>query len=134
MLSKPSKINYDSNENQIQESNTYYIEKDNLTYTFTLKKTDTQIIIASKKYQIKLSLFDLSNKTKLVFDSIEEAYGILSNSFSNNKIEIKNYSPNKKITIKIFIYNHKNKEKSFLLVLNYDKNISELEEDYYQNK
>ena len=70
-----------------------------------IERTNNAIIIRSSYYQLKLSSQDLSQLTGLIFNSIQEVFFFITNTFDNNNYYIKEKT-NSKFNIIIRIYDN----------------------------
>ena len=68
-----------------------------------IERTNNAIFLRSSYYQLKLNSQDLSQITGLIFNSIQEVYFFITNTFDNNNFYIKEKSNTKfNIIIRIF--------------------------------
>ena len=126
------------NTDKILEYEEYYLIKGNNGYKFIIAKTEKEIIIRSKNYEIKVNNNDLSILTQAILYSIDDAYLYIINLFEQNKVNLKEIKINKSMTIMINIYIY-NKLKEIEIILLYNKlnkdfNINELNNDFNKYK
>ena len=100
-----------------------------------IERTNFAVIIRSSYYQLQLSCQDLSQLTGIIFNSLQEVFSLITNSFDNNNYYIKEISNSKlNIIIKIYVDSRKmQKDIELILAENFeDKNslIKELFNKY----
>ena len=101
--SKPINKNDINNDNLI-ETKIYKLTKDNKSFEIKVLATQENIHFSySNKYEIKFHYKDLSKLTKLLFESAEESSKFINNLFTQNKIIIKEYIINEKLTLQLSI-------------------------------
>ena len=64
-------------------------------YTIIIEKTNTNIILRSTYYELKLNPENLSLLTNTIFNSIDGAFEFMMNIFNNNQYFIKGIFSNK---------------------------------------
>ena len=96
IFSTPKELN--SSENLL-ESKEYKIEKDNYNYDIVIGKTKDNIIIRCLYYELKFNNNDLSTLTKIVYNSLDDSYEFIKNSFEYKKILIKDITKAKIILV-----------------------------------
>ena len=97
--------------------NEYIIKKNNISIDIILGKTTDNIIIRSFYYQFKFNQNDLSLITKVNYNSLDEAYQFIKNSFEQEKVFVKDITKSM-IKLIINIYDiKKNKEKEIEICL-----------------
>ena len=127
------------NEN-ISEYEEYYLLKKNSIYKISIEKLKDEIIIKCKNYEIKLNNSNLSQITKSILKTIDEAYELIINAFEKNKIIIKDIIMNKtiKLFFKIYIFNQEkdielvllyNKENKFIIANKFNSNYTKLKDE-----
>ena len=81
-----------------------YSAKFNYTFlSIVIERANNAIFLRSSYYQLKLNSQDLSQITGLIFNSIQEVYFFITNTFDNNNFYIKEKSNTKfNIIIRIF--------------------------------
>ena len=100
------KINNDSEQILIQKN--YELMKDNKSYKIEICETSDKIIIKHINYKVKLNYDEISKITKILFNSIDEAYKYIDNIFNKNKVIIKDVLVNDKIKLIFYIYDNIN--------------------------
>ena len=67
----------------------YYLLKENNAYKLIIEINENELIIRHKKYTISMNHNDLSVLTKIMFNTIYDAYEYIINLFEKNKVAIK---------------------------------------------
>ena len=128
-----------NNNEKFIEINKYKIKNENNFLKILISKSTDNIIIKCLYYEIKFNTNDLSILTKIVFNSLDECYNFIRNSFQQNKVKIKEISKNLlKLEIEISD-NIKSKEKNIEICLitqlnNGEYNINNLNKQYFELK
>ena len=123
--------------NDIKYINEYLIKSSsNILYKFNIKKELNKIKIkCNNEHLIKLTLEEIIKKTKIYFDSIEEAYNFILNIFHLNKVIIKESINENEIIIAFQIFNNNsNKEEEIILYLTNENNEKKINDIYYEYK
>ena len=123
------------NGEKLIKSKEYKLEKDNNSIGILLGRTDNCIIIRNLYNEIKINKDDFSILTKIIFNSIDEAYEYLKQHFDDKKVTIK---INEKRILKLLILTYdpiKRKDKEIEICLksqikNEDDIINTLIEKY----
>ena len=104
---------------ELYEYQEYYLIKGNNAFKIKIEKTDNNILIKCKNYEIQFNNYDLSFLTKMEFHSIDQSYNYIVKIFEECKVIIKDilYNQTMKLILKIII---NNKEKDIELVLIYN--------------
>ena len=113
-----TKDNYPSENNEIIEYKDFYLIKENIIFKIIVGIIGNKILIKSNNYFITFGLNDFKLLTKLLFNTINEAYEFIINLFEENKVIINNININK--TIKLLLYIN-NIEKNIEIILIYNK-------------
>ena len=108
------------NENVVAFDEHFYNINGKIFRFVIYKSYDDKIEIKCKNYGIKMDCFELSNATKSLFNTSDEAFDYLNNLFEENKVNLNSITPKKeiKLILNIYIYN---KEKPYELILKYNK-------------
>ena len=116
----------------------YYLIKEKTGYKFIIGKRSNNIIIKCKNYELIFNNNDLSILTKLILNTIDDAYLFIINIFEENKVIIKDITIDKTITLllNIYIYNKPNDIEMILLYnkTNKDLIINEINNNYNELK
>ena len=111
---------------ELLDFKTFKIKYNNLDIDILIGKSKNEIVISSFYYEIKFSQNELSKLTKVIYDSLDESYEFIKNSFEQNKVYIKDMT-NNKLTLVIITYDTiKIKEKKIEINL-----IAQLKEEGY---
>ena len=125
---------YINNGEKIEENiKTYSIKFKNILYKFLIIKIKehNNIIIRCNDYKIKLSLEQFIKKTKIYFESLEEAFSLILNLFNINKVVIKELVNENIMKMGFKIFNNIiNKEEEIYFILT--KEDIEKDNIYYQ--
>ena len=102
---------------QLLEFNEYKLKKEDSYVDILIGKKSNKIVIKSLLYKIYLNIKDLTLLTKIAFDSINECYSFIKNSFDKNKVIIKN-TLNNNLILEIETYEPiERKEKTIEIIL-----------------
>lgn len=93
-----------NNSEQILIQKNYELMKDNKSYKIEVCEISDKILIKHINYKVKLSYDEISKITKILFNSIDEAYKYIENLFNKNKVIIKDVLVNDKIKLNLYIY------------------------------
>lgn len=93
---------------QILEQNDFLLSKDDTSYKIEVYKTSDKVIIKNSNYKVKLSTNEISEITKIIFNSINEAYKYIVKIFNKKKVIIKDILKNNKIKLIFYIYDNIN--------------------------
>jgi len=93
---------------QILIKKNYELMKDNKPYKIEVCEISDKILIKHINYKVKLSYDEISKITKVLFNSIDEAYKYIENIFNKNKVSIKDVFVNDKIKLIFYIYDNIN--------------------------
>ena len=123
-------INTDSTDESFLKIDEFYILQERSIYKLYLYQFKYNIIIRYKKYEIKLSLDEISSLIKTRFSSINESYNFISELFEEKKISIKSINNNSSIKLSLNISQSlaANEEIEMTLIYNEAKSNSILEE------
>ena len=82
----------------------YYLLKENNAYKLIIEINENELIIRHKKYTISMNHDDLSLLTKIMFNTIYDAYEYIINLFEKNKVAIKEIKRKNNIILLLNIY------------------------------
>ena len=100
----------------------YFLIKEYIEYKFEIEKGKTYILIKYQKYKLILNNYDLSKLTKLIINTLDEAYIFIVSLFENHKVTIEEMNPNK--NIKLLLKREEGRFFEINLVYNKDNNDS----------
>ena len=111
----------------------YNIIKDNTEYQIEIENYKNKIIIKCKNYQI---ILDNKNKNykKLKVKTIDKAYQLIKNIFTENKVFIKNIITNKKMVLLLPIHDLSIKKDIELILLYKKENNKDINTKEFNNK
>ena len=119
-------MNDNLHENNLSENLNIYkyycLTKENIEYRLVIEKGKTEILIKYQKYKIILNNNDLSKLTKLIINTLDEAYNFIVNLFENHKVAIEDINLNK--YIKLLLKIEEGRFFEIILVYNKDNNNS----------
>ena len=109
------------NQNNLQEKKyfsyyqEYYLIKESNIYKILINKNNEEIFVVCKNYYVSININDISSLINIKFNSLNKAYGYISNFFEDNKVIIKDVIKNKEIKLIL------NNERKIDLTLKYNK-------------
>ena len=129
--------NFINGNNDLIESEKFYLSKENRVFKLTIAKEKNEIIIKYRNYKFQLNDNDLSILTKLEFNSISQAYEFIIDSFEENRIIIKDIIDKKLISLLLSYSNGNNIEDNcFEINLLYNKqndNLNKITKNEFKN-
>ena len=122
-----SQILSEIRDDMILDKREYKLTKDDITYNISINKTDELLLIRCLRYEIKLTINDLTKLTKIFLDNLNDGFKFLLDIFENDKVIIEEVEKNKMIKLKFIIFDFAGRENLIEIELLYNSKNKEFE-------